>query len=411
MKERIAILGAGQAGGRAALSLREAGFAGQIVLIGEESHPPYERPPLSKGILAGTAAPESLLLAQPGALSNLGIEFVRARAAAIDLEARAVQCVERAHISFDTLLIATGARPRRLNVPGNALGGIHYLRTLEDSLAIREGFAPGRRLLVVGGGWIGLEVAATARGAGMAVTLLEAGERLCTRSLAAEPAGFLHELHRRHGVRIRLGISVVAFEGSENVRAAVLSDGSQVPADLVVIGIGIVPNDELAARAGIAVADGIVVDEYTRTSAPGVLACGDVARHPNRFLGGLVRLESWENAEHQAVQASKVALGTAEAPYAEVPWIWSDQFDCTVQLMGFPPAPSDQVMTSRDPAGGWLITAYVREGRLWGAVAFNRNRELKILRRIMERGGDVVPDLLSRPVPELIKLARQNTQG
>lgn len=405
--DRIVVLGAGQAGGWAALTLRDAGFAGEVVLIGEEPHLPYERPPLSKGVLAGAAAPESVRLVPPENYAQKDVEFITGRARQLDLAQRTVRLEDERVVGFDRLIITTGCRVRPLRAKGDQLAGLHYLRTLDDSLALRADLMRSRHLLVVGGGWIGLEVAATARAMGLEVTVVEAAPRLCARSLSPETSDHLAQLHRSHGVDVRLSASVEAFEGTERVERAVLQDGTVLPVDCVVIGIGVVPNDEIAREAGLAVDNGIVVDEYARTSAEGVYAAGDVTNHPNRFLGARTRLETWENAQNQGIHAAKSLLGVASAPYDVVPWVWSDQYGVSIQLMGFPPEPSDATVLRGDPASGAFVAAFVRDGQLRGAVAFNQDRELKVLRKLMEAGCPVSPETLQLPVPELMKLAKR----
>ncbi|MBM3573936.1 MAG: pyridine nucleotide-disulfide oxidoreductase, partial [Alphaproteobacteria bacterium] len=272
------VIGAGQAGGWAARTLRDQSFAGRIVLIGDESHPPHERPPLSKSVLMGEKPAAITHLFPAETFSQLRIDCrVGRRALAIDRAAHTVTLDNGECLNFDRLLLATGGRARHLSIPGTNLPGIHVLRTIEHSLALAAELQPGRHILVIGGGWIGLEVAAAARKKGASVTVVETLDRLCARAVTPEMSNFLHNLHEQHGVVLKLGQSVTRFEGTTHVKGASLSDGSLVNCDAAVIGIGLILNVELASQASLAVDNGIVVDGLGRTSDPDIFAAGDVA--------------------------------------------------------------------------------------------------------------------------------------
>jgi 3-phenylpropionate/trans-cinnamate dioxygenase ferredoxin reductase subunit len=393
------VIGAGQAGARAVEAMRAAGFAGRILLLGEEPHLPYERPPLSKQLLLGAAGPEAGRVHPLELYAERGIELrLGARVGAIDPAAGRLLLEDGGTIAWDNLLLTTGARPRRLSLPGASLPGIHTLRTIEDGLAIAAGLRAGGRLVVIGGGYIGLEVAAAARHAGCAVMLLEQQQALLGRAMPPEIAAAFAALHRAHGVDLRLGGGVAGFAGRERVEAVIAADGERIPADLVVVGIGIQPNVELAAAAGLAVEDGILVDALGRSSAPGVWAAGDVARAEHPLLGRRVRLESWQNAQNQAIAVAHAICG-ATPPAPEIPWFWSDQYELNFQMLGLPQA-WDAIVWRRPGEG--RATAFLMAGdRLAGAAAFSSPRDIAVGRQLMLRGIPVDAARLADPAVPL----------
>jgi 3-phenylpropionate/trans-cinnamate dioxygenase ferredoxin reductase subunit len=402
--QSIVIVGAGQAGGWAAKTLRDEGFAGRITLVGIEPHPPYERPPLSKGVLAGSATVESCYLFKPEAFATLHLDFrAGVRATKIDRVARAVHLESGESVGYDRLILATGGEARRLPVPGGDGPRVHYLRTLDESLAIRSALGPGRRLAVVGGGWIGLEVAATARKLGAEVTVLEALDRVCARAVPPSVSDFLRALHARNDVKIRTSCGVKAIEdrSAEGLRLA-LGDGSTLDADAVVVGIGLVPQLALARDAGLEVGDGVLVDERCRTSDPDILVAGDCANMPLACLGRRVRLESWANAQNQAIVAAKSALGQ-DVRYDELPWFWSDQYDANVQLLGLPERWPEPVARG-DPDGASFSLFYVEGERLVAVVSVNAPRDLRAAKRLMQAGKPVRATDLADPAVSLAKL-------
>jgi 3-phenylpropionate/trans-cinnamate dioxygenase ferredoxin reductase subunit len=410
----IVIVGGGQAGGWVARSLRDQGHDGAITLIGDEPHPPYERPPLSKALLLGTATPESTHIFPGDAWTRLGVVHrAGARATAIDRDRARVTLADGDEVPYEALVLATGAAPRKLPVPGADLPGVHVLRSLQHSAAIAEDFsssgARGGTLLVVGGGWIGLEVAAAARQRGLAVVLVEALPQLCGRALVPDLAATLADIHRAHGVDLRLGASVRRFDGTTRVERATLGDGTTLAIDAAVVGIGVVPETALAARAGLAIdggIGGIAVDEHGRTSDPAIFAAGDATSHPNPLLGRRIRLESWENAQNQGIHVGKAILGKAERPYAEIPWFWSDQYDLNIQLAGLPLGWDRAVRRGGDTS---FVVGFFAAGTLAGVAAFNAGRDLKLLRRAMQNGVAVDPDRLADPgtrLADLLKPAR-----
>ena len=404
-KETFVIVGAGHAGGRAAQALRQHGFAGRIVLVGAEPYLPYERPPLSKELLAGDDGLEKAQLHDRAFYDDNRIELRLGKAVeAIDRGAHTVRLGDGETIAYDRLLLTTGARVRRLPVPGAELDGVHYLRDFDDTLAIRARLKPGSRLAVIGGGFIGLEVAASARARGARVTVLEAADRLMGRAVAPEISRHFEALHRRHGVDVRLGVRVSAIEGTDHVERVVLAEGESIPADCVVVGIGIVPNVELAEAAGLAVDNGIVVDAQGRTSDPDIFAAGDAVNQPNAFLGRRVRLESYQNAQDQAMTVARNMAGEAQ-DYEDSLWVWTDQYDVNLQMTGMPDE-WDRLVYRGDPASGSFALFYLKNGRVAAVNTVNMGREMRAAQRLMRSGARVEPEQLADPGIKLLKLAR-----
>ena len=401
----IVVIGAGQAGGWAAKTLRDEGFEGRIAVVGEEPYPPYERPPLSKEVLLGKEPAESSYLWPEGSFDGWGVELRTGVAATgIDRTAKTVSLGDGNTLAYDKLLIATGGRVRRLPLEGAALDGVHYLRGIDDSAAIRADLGAGARLVVIGGGWIGLEVAAAARILGAEVAVVEALDMLCARALTPDMAAYLLEVHRGRGVDVRLGATVEALTGEGRVTGARLAGGETLATTAVVIGIGIVPNVELAEAAGLEVDDGIRVDALCRTSDPDIFAAGDVTNHPNGLLGRNIRLESWENAQNQGIAAARAMLG-GEVPYCEIPWFWSDQYDVNIQLVGLPSA-FDDTVTRGARADGSFVEFYMKDGRIDGAAAINSPRDIRFARRLMQAEKIVDPAALADPAVKLQALLR-----
>jgi 3-phenylpropionate/trans-cinnamate dioxygenase ferredoxin reductase subunit len=379
MREHCLIVGAGQAGATAAQTLRERGYAGRITLAGEEPLAPYQRPPLSKKFLAGEIAADRLLLKAPGFWEASGVELrVDARIAEIDLrrgEARG----GGAPISFDRLVLATGARPKRCPAPGADLPGVHALRSAADVDQIRPAIRGGARLVIVGAGYIGLEVAAVARGLGAEVAVLEFAPRVMARVVAPPVSAFYEALHRRNGVALHLGVGLAAIERRRDGLAALGTDGTAHPADLVLVAIGAEPRTELAAAAGLAVSDGIVVDAACRTAHEAVVAAGDCTRFPSARYGRAIRLESVQNAIDQAKQAGATLAG-APAAYDPLPWFWSDQYDVKLQIAGLSEG-YDRVVLRGDPASGAFSAFYLAGDRLLAVDSVNRARDHMLARR------------------------------
>jgi 3-phenylpropionate/trans-cinnamate dioxygenase ferredoxin reductase subunit len=302
-------------------------------------------------------------------------------------------------------MIATGARPRNLPIHGTELKGVHYLRYIGDALVIRERLQPGETIVVIGGGWIGLEVAAAARQRGANAVVIEFADRLCARALSPDMSEAILDLHKKHGVDVRLKKTVVRFEGDGALERVVLDDGMDIAARCAVIGIGVVSNFELAAEAGLDVDDGIVVDDTGRTSDPDIYAAGDVTKHPNSHLGRRIRLESWENAQNQAIAAAKAMLGKPE-PYSEIPWFWSDQYDANIQLVGLPER-YDEVAVRGDRNSGTFTSFYLCEGKLVGVAGINTGRDVRFCRRLIAAGATTTVAQLSDPAVKLQSLGKK----
>ena len=382
----IVIVGASLAGLRAAETLRREGYDDRVVLVGAEQHLPYDRPPLSKELLAGEWEPEQIALRkQP--YDDLGLDLqLGRRATGLDVSGRVVELDGGETLPFDGLVLATGASPRTL--PGTpALDGIFVLRTLDDCLAIRSRLETRPRVVVIGAGFIGSEVAATCRGRGLDVTVLEMLPTPLARAVGPLVGDACGRLHRDHGVDLRCGVTVAGFEGRDRVERVRFADGSAIDADLVVVGVGVTPETSWLDGSGLALDDGVVCD-VTCLAAPGVVAAGDVARWPNPlFDGESMRVEHWTNATEQGVHAARRLLGHAE-PFAPVPFVWSDQYDRKIQTVGVVSPDADVHVAHGTLDERQFVALFGRRGRLIGALGFNRPRFVMQYRRmIAERGS------------------------
>ena len=401
--QTFVIIGANLAGGRAAEALRKEGFEGRVVLIGAEPDPPYERPPLSKEYLRGQIAREKIFIHKPGFYEEQRIELrLGVRATCLDLQGRVVELESGERIAFDRLLLATGGRPRKLSVPGSDLDGIYDLRTVADGERIAAELRPGRRLVVIGAGFIGAEVAASARMQGLDVTVLEMALVPLGRALGDEMGGIYAEIHREHGVELLTGEAIDRFEGSGRVERVVGASGRAIDCDFVVVGVGIEPATELAEEAGLAVDNGIVVDEYAETSVPGVFAAGDVARFYHPVLRERLRVEHWANAQNQGVLVAKNMLGRREA-YVEIPWFWSDQYDLNLQYVGHASS-WDEIVLRGDVAGRKFTAFYLKGGRLRAALTVNRFKDIRPSRELIKLGVAVEAATLRDDAVELKSL-------
>lgn len=384
------IVGAGQAGRWIVHTLRAQGFAGRIVWLGEEAHAPYERPPLSKAVLKGETGLERLALIAPERFAGLELDWrANARVAAIDRAARRLTLADGTQVDYDALFLANGGVARSL--PGVAPHPrILSLRTFEDALAIKATLGSARHLLVLGGGWIGLEVAASARSLGLAVTLVEAAPRLCARTVPPCVSDLLRDSHAAHGVTLRLGSAVTAVASRDDGVALTLGDGTRIDGDALVVGIGLAPNDALAAAAGLATGNGILTDACGRTDDPAIFAAGDVANAPGPD-GARRRIESWENAERQGIAAARAALGLEPDPaLAAAPWFWSDQYDDNLQLLG-EPNEHMRVIERVVPEKRARLFFFCDGARVRAVAAVNAGREVKIARKWL--AADRFPDL------------------
>lgn len=398
----VIVLGAGQAGGWAAAGLRSAGFTGRVVLIGDEAHRPYERPPLSKAVLAGEADAESCVIHPIETFEQLDLDFrPMVKGTKLDLAARTLDLDTGERLSYDRLILATGGRARPLPVPGADLPSVLSLRTVEDAAALGDRLRTGEPVVVIGGGWIGLEVAAVARGYGCEVTVVESADRLCVRTVPPELSDYLERLHTGHGVKVRLGDGVTAIESAGDALQVQLMDGTSLPARTVVVGVGLVPNDDLAATAGLNCDGGVVVDDRCRTSDPYVFAAGDVTVSPSRWAPAPRRLESWQNAQEQGLTAAKAALGL-DVQHDILPWFWSDQYDVRLQIYGIPQIHHTMLLRG-DPADEEFLVLFLDGDRMVSAMGPGAARDLRLCRRLIERGTPVDAAQLIDPAVPLPK--------
>jgi NADPH-dependent 2,4-dienoyl-CoA reductase/sulfur reductase-like enzyme len=400
--ERVVVVGASLAGLRACEALRIGGFEGDITLVGAETHVPYDRPPLSKKLLAGDWEPDRIRLRKEQDLHGLRLALhLGTRATGLDIAARTVALADRTSLPFDGLVIATGAAPRRL--PGQPdLAGIHELRTLDDSMALRDALAEGVRVVVIGAGFIGLEVAATARQRGCAVTVLEGAPAPLIRGLGAELGTAVAAVHARHGVDVRCGVQVVGLEGGSSVTGvriagpagAATGAAVLVPADIVVVGIGVAPAVGWLEGSGLTLRDGVVCDSTLNVGVPGIYAVGDCARWVNPVFGDLdgageeMRVEHWTNAAEQGAAAAAnllaVATGIEPTPYSAVPFFWSDQFESRIQFVGRAAGlPDEEVRVVRGDTSGAFVALYGHAGRLRGALGVNSPRWVMPYRKLL----------------------------
>jgi len=384
MTQAFVIVGASHASVQAIDTLRREGHQGPIVLVGDELHLPYNRPPLSKKFLSGELERERLLLRSPRFYEQARVEArLGVQVTAIDCGARRLRFGDGGELTYDRMLLCVGSRPRLLEMPGHDLGGIHYLRTIADVEAIRADLQGARRLVVVGAGYVGLEAAASARHLGLDVTVLEMADRPLNRVVAPLLSEFYLGRHEREGVHIHCGTSVTAFEGDGRVRAVVCSDRTY-PADIVIVGVGILPDVSLAAAAGIRCENGVWVDEQCQTSDQNVWAAGDCTNHPSVRYGRRVRLESVDNAVEQGRVAATNMCG-GQARHEHVPWFWSDQYDVKLQIAGLSQG-YDEAVLRGDPQSGSFALYYLAQGELLAVDAVNSPRDFMTGKRwIAER--------------------------
>jgi 3-phenylpropionate/trans-cinnamate dioxygenase ferredoxin reductase subunit len=387
----VAIVGGGQGGCEVAAALRAGGHDGPLTMICEEPGLPYERPPLSKALLTGALAPEQILLRPASFFREREVELVEGRAVRIDRERRRVELGDGSALPYDHLVLATGARNRPLQVPGADLDGVLALRTLPDALELRERLAQAQAVAIIGAGFIGLEVATAAANGHRDVTVLESAERPMTRTTCAATAAFFSSRHEERGVAFNFNAAAVALTGNRGrVRAVEDADGRHHPAELALIAIGILPNDELAAAAGLPVDRGVLVDAQLRTADPAISAIGDCARFPSPLWSTPVLLESVQNASDQAHAVAARLLGHGQAPYAAVPWFWSDQAGVRLQLAGRT-ADAEEVVLSGDPAGGRFSALCFSDGRLHGVESVGRPGDHVAARRLLASRTDLSP--------------------
>jgi 3-phenylpropionate/trans-cinnamate dioxygenase ferredoxin reductase component len=370
MTETFVIVGASLAGAKAAEELRSQGFAGRVVLIGSERDRPYERPPLTKEYLRGEAVREKVYVHEPGFYEENGIELLSGTTVVkIDPEAMRVTLDDGTELGYRRLLLTTGAEPRRLELPGAELAGVHYLRTVEDCDALKERLASGGRVAVIGAGWIGSEFAASARQRGLEVALIDPLLLPNERIFGSEVGLFYRDLHERHGVELRLGSGVEAFEGAGAVERVRTTDGKVVDCDFAVVGVGVVPRVELAAAAGLQVDNGVLVSTWLESSVPGVFAAGDLANAWHPFFEQRIRVEHWANALNQGPAAARAMLGE-QVSYDRLPYFFSDQYDVGMEYSGYA-RPNDDVVLRGDPEDGEFVAFWVRDGVVLAGMNVN----------------------------------------
>lgn len=408
MTNSIIIAGAGQAAAQAVVSLRDGGFTGAITLVGEEPYLPYQRPPLSKKYLSGEMELERLYLRPQEFYAEQNVTvLIGTRIESIDRDAKSVRIDDGRTLSYDRLILATGSHLRRLKIPGADAPEVYYLCTIDDVRRLQQTFAPGRRMVVIGAGFIGLEVAAVAVTTGLEVDVVEIADRVMARAVSPPISYFYQDAHEQAGVRFHLQTAVKEIRRAPSGVQVVCGDGSELPADIVLVGIGVQPNTALAEAAGLECSDGIVVDEYCCTSDPHIFAIGDCTHHPNTLLGRKLRLESMQNAQDQGKTAALAIIGRPQ-PYAQVPWFWSDQYDLKLQMAGLAEHYSDLVIRG-DPASRSFAVFYFVDRRLIAVHAINSPREFMLSKKLIAEGLRLDPHAVadtSIPFKEVVEAAR-----
>jgi len=403
MSETTVIVGAGQAGCDLSTALRQQGYEGNIIMIGDELALPYRRPPLSKAYLSGEMETEALYIKPQKAYEKQNVDVrTGVHVESIDRKAHTVTLNNGETIKYTKLALTTGGRARRLPLPGADKPNVHYVRTLDDITRLKEQFKPGKRLLIIGGGYIGLEAAAVGIKKELKVTLVEAMPRLLARVTGPELSEYYDSVHRSHGVDIKLGAGVTALEGNELVDTVVLQDGSRLPADLLIVGIGLIANTELAEAAGLDVENGVLVDEYARTNDPDIVAAGDCTNHAHGFLKRRIRIESVPNASEQARVAAATICGKP-IPHDGVPWFWSDQYDLKLQMVGINQG-YDQVVIRGSMAANNFAAFYLKDGVIIAVDTVNRPKDFMVGKKLVAERVAADPAVLRDESIELKSL-------
>lgn len=403
------VIGCSHAAAQFTTSLRQLGWDGEILVIGDEPHQlPYHRPPLSKAFLSGEKTAETLLIRPAAFYEKNDIQFRRGRVTAIDRQQQTVTLQtddgSDEQLSYSKLALCTGSRVRKVNLPGCELGGIHYLRDLADAESIKAGVVAGQNAVIVGGGYIGLETAASLTKLGMNVTVLEMAPRILQRVTAPEVSDFYHRVHTDNGVKLHTNTAVNGFSGDDHVEKVLLADGTELPADMVVVGVGVLPNVELAEAAGLTIDNGIVVDEFCGTNDPNIFAAGDCTNQLNKAYNRNMRLESVPNATAQGKTAASAVCG-APKDFTALPWFWSDQYDLKLQIAGVSQGYDEVVVRGDRLTGESFVAFYLQEGRLIAADCINRPQEFLLSKKII---AEKIPVDVARladesiPVKELI---------
>ncbi len=385
MKKTALVIGASHAGAQVVTSLRQEGWDGDIVLIGEEPHLPYHRPPLSKTFLAGDKTTAELAIRPISFYEKNDIKFRQGRVTAIDRQRQTITLSDGEELAYDRLALCMGARVRRVELPGSELSGVHYLRNIADVEGIQAELAQAKTAVIIGGGYIGLETAASLRKQGLQVVVLEMAERILQRVTAPELSAFYARVHGEEGVHIQTGVSVTSLLGDDRVEGVLCGNGAIFPADIVVIGVGVMANVELAEAAGIAVENGIIVDEFCRTSDPLIVAAGDCTNHFNTIYQRRIRLESVPNAGEQGKVAAAAMYGLSKA-HKSLPWFWSDQYDLKLQIAGLSQGYDQLIIRGDKEAGRSFAAFYFQTGRLIAADCVNRPQEFMLSKRAIAEG-------------------------
>ena len=396
-EECFVIVGAGHAAALLAPGLRQQGWQGRIIVVGDEAYLPYHRPPLSKHFLAGEKSVEEILIRPATVYEKTGVEFIlETRATSLDRRKKTVQLNNGQALRYDKLALVTGSRVRRLDLPGADLPGVFYLRRADDVERIRPYIKRGAHAVIIGGGYIGLETAAVLNGKGMCVTALEQAERILPRVTSPVVSAFYNRVHQEAGVSIHCGASVSSLTGKDRVEQAQCGNGAVLPAELVIIGVGILPDVDLAQAAGLRVDNGIVTDAQGRTSDPDIFAAGDCACHYNPIYNRVIRLESVQNASEQAREIAAAACGKP-ANYAPTPWFWSEQYDLMLQIAGLSQGYDDTALRGDATRGREFTLFYLRGGKMIGADAVNRPREFMAAKQLIASGQQVNAAQLADP--------------
>lgn len=383
MSKTCIVVGASHAAAQLVASLHQEGWSGNIIIIGDEPSLPYNRPPLSKTFLSGDKTAEQLLIRPQAAYDKIGATLhLNKQVIHIDRQAKIVTTSDNQKLSYDKLAICTGARVRNAHILGSSLMGVCYLRTMADVECIKTYTGKGKHAVIIGGGYIGLETAASLNKLGMKVTVLEMADRVLERVTSPEMSAFFTRIHRQEGVDIRTKVRVSHIVGEQNVQAVQCEDGSQIPADLIVIGIGIIPNTELAEASGVIVDNGIVTDEFATTNDPDIVACGDCANHPNKLYAKRIRLESVPNAMEQAKSAA-ASICNKQKAYSALPWFWSDQFDVKLQIVGLNQGYDQIVVRGKPETERSFAIFYLKDGILIAADCVNRVKEFSLSKKLV----------------------------
>lgn len=398
--ENLVIVGAGQSAIQCITSLRKEDYPGLITLVGEEEHLPYQRPPLSKGFLEDTVSNERLYFKKLEFFIENKVQLkLGTKAEEIDIENNNIHLSDNTKLSFDKLVFATGSSVRKLDFPGKDLNSIHYLRGLDDALSIKKDLQTSQNIVVVGAGYIGLEVAAIAAKQNKSVTVIEMADRVMNRTVDPQISDYYLNLHQKNGVTFKFNTSLKEIIGTNNPEKVVCSDGSEVAADMVVIGAGIMPNVELAENAGLSCDNGIVVNEFGKTDHADIYACGDCTNHPNKLLNKKIRLESVHNAMEQSKTVASSIINKSLA-YNQIPWFWSDQYDHKLQIVGLS-GDHDKVIMRGDMSEAKFMLFYTKDDKLIAVDAVNNSKEFLICKKLVANKVTIKPDEISNPATNL----------